>query len=305
VQYNPAFKEWCQKKDKDLECELSVTVLNDNYWPSSSRAQLTPALDFLPCSKAFEEFYGCASQKKMLIWLYSSGDTTIVHSTPGPAPGKKGKEYLLNMSCTQASICLLFNQVQNWRFKDLIEQLGTTEEALKFAITPLLYTADRVFANKGPNSKGKPKGPDGKPEPITYESLQDEDVIGITPIKSTKVKVVYPPGKGLPRKNPAGGPPGAEGQKKPGDAADPNDPSAGDLAAVMKERELKMQLALVRVMKARVTFTQQQLIAEATDQLAKFFLADPRIMKKQIEILMERNFMRRDPEDQRKIHYCA
>jgi len=268
--------------------------LNDNYWPSSSRAQLTPALDFAPSSKAFEDFYGCASQKKMLIWLYSSGDTVVIHSTPGPA-GKKGKDYQLNMSCTQASICLLFNQAQNWRFKDLIEQLGTTEEALKFAITPLLYTADRVFANKGPNSKGKPKGADGKPEAITYESLQDEDVIEITPIKTNKVKVVYPPGKALPRK--AGG------------ATTTTDPTnkqqEQDMQQVMKERELKMQLALVRVMKARVTFTQQQLIAEATDQLAKFFMADPRIMKKQIEILMERNFMRRDPEDTRKIHYCA
>jgi len=66
-----------------------------------------------------------------------------------------------------------------------------------------------------------------------------------------------------------------------------------------------MQLALVRVMKARNTLQQQQLIAESSTQLEKFFMPDPRLMKKQIEVLMERNFMRRDPDDQRKIHYCA
>jgi cullin 1 len=290
-QFNPNFREWCSKKKVELECELSVTVLNDNYWPATARVQLTPALDFSPCTKAFEEFYGCAAQKKMLIWLYQQGDTTVVH-TPAPVGGKKSKDFLLNMSCTQASICLLFNQSQTWRFKDIIEQLGTTEDALKYAITPLLYTADRVFANKGKDGKGKPqnKTADGKPEPITWDSLVDEDVIAIVPIKSAKVKVVYPPGKQLPRPN------------NP-NAGKSQDPTPQD--QVLKERELKMQLALVRVMKARVTYTQQQLIAEATDQLAKFFMADPRIMKKQIEILMERNFMRRDPEDQRKIHYCA
>jgi len=294
-QFNPNFQEWCKRKKLELECELSVTVLNDNYWPSTSKAQLNPAMDFSPCSKAFEDFYGCASQKKMLIWLFQQGDATVTHAGAPPAPGKKGQTYQLNMSCTQASICLLFNQNASWRFKDIMDQTGTTEDALKFAITPLLYTADRVFMNKGIEAKGKPKGADGKPEPITWESLVGDDVIAITPIKATKLKVVYPVGKTLPRKNP----------QAPGEGDGGSAEKNREIELVMKERELKMQLALVRVMKARVTYTHVQLIGEATDQLAKYFMADPKIMKRQIEILMERNFMRRDPDDQRKIHYCA
>jgi len=290
-QFNPNFQGWCEKSKLDLECQLSVTVLNDTFWPSTSRSVINVAVDFLPCTKAFEDFYGGPAQKKMLIWLYQQGDTTVVHTAAGVG-GKKGAEYFLNMSCTQASICLLFNQAAQWRFKDLMEQLGTTEEALKYAITPLLYTADRVFTNKGPGGKGKPvvKTADGKPEAITWDSLVDDDVLTVVAIKTAKKKIVYPAGKQLPR------------PKGSGPAAPTVNP---DHELVLKERELKMQLALVRVMKARVTFTQQALIAEASDQLAKFFMADPRIMKKQIEILMERNFMRRDPEDQRKIHYCA
>jgi hypothetical protein len=37
----------------------------------------------------------------------------------------------------------------------------------------------------------------------------------------------------------------------------------------------------------------------------QFFRPDPRMMKKRIETLVERGFMRRDDEDQRKLHYCA
>lgn len=57
------------------------------------------------------------------------------------------------MSVMQACICLLYNQQKEWRFKDIIDTLGTNEEHLKFAITPLLYTKERVFNNKGPEGK--------------------------------------------------------------------------------------------------------------------------------------------------------
>jgi hypothetical protein len=196
----------------------------------------------------------------------------------------------------QSCICLLFNQQKEWRFKDIMDTLGTNEELLKWSITPLLYTKDRVFNNKGPDGHGKPKGPDGKPAPITWDSLQMDDLLGLVPLRSVKKKVPYPPGKPLPK---VGGE--ASGEKK----GPEHNEDAENLAMLLKERELKMQLALVRVMKARNTLQQQQLIAEASTQLEKFFMPDPRLMKKQIEVLMERNFMRRDADDQRKIHYCA
>jgi len=49
----------------------------------------------------------------------------------------------------------------------------------------------------------------------------------------------------------------------------------------------------------------QELIAESALQLSKFFRPDPKLMKRRIENLMERGFMKRDEEDQRRIHYCA
>jgi len=58
-------------------------------------------------------------------------------------------------------------------------------------------------------------------------------------------------------------------------------------------------------MKSRNVMNIQELIAEATTQLCKFFRPDPKLMKRRIENLMERGFMRRDEENQRIIHYCA
>lgn len=293
-QYVPQFKEWCDKKAKKLGVDMAVTVLNDSYWPTTSRTPLTPTQEFNPCIKAFEEFYRCQEEKKILVWLYQSGDVLLNYSFPG-----KGKplQLLLNVSVMQACICLLFNQQKEWKFKDVMDALGTNEELLKWSITPLLYTKDRVFTNKGPDGNGKPKGPDGKPPPITWDSILMDDILGLVPVRTPKKKIPYPPGKPLPKTGTSAAAAGAAGG--------PKSEEEEGLSQLLRERELKMQLALVRVMKARNTLLQQQLIAEASTQLEKFFMPDPRLMKKQIEVLMERGFMRRDADDQRKIHYCA
>jgi len=165
--------------------------------------------------------------------------------------------------------------------------LGTTEEMLKFSITPLVYSKMRILANKGPEGKGRQKIEDEEGEDgpkLTNASLQPDDLIHLTQLRTGgKLKIAYPQGHagmlGSERENMV--------QKN------------------MEERIMKIELALVRIMKARGTLKQQELIAESTKQLIKFFKPDPRLMKKRIENLMERGFMRRDEDDQTLIHYQA
>lgn len=175
----------------------------------------------------------------------------------------------------------MFNQSKQVRFKEILETLGCTEEHLKYSITPLLYTKERFLANKGPDGKGKKElNDDGTPAPVTWDSLAHEDFLAPCVIKQPKRRQVYPALKPLP--------PGANTPK----AQDPqvkfftlppiilfplsNQWQAldEDVKAVIKERELKMQLALVRVMKARNTLMVNQLIAEATEQLSKYFVPE-------------------------------
>jgi len=187
---------------------------------------------------------------------------------------------------------LLFNHNKQIKFKEILETLGCTEEHLKYSITPLLYTKERFLANKGPDGKGKKElNEDGTQAPVTWDSLAHDDYLAPCLIKQPKRRQIYPPLKPLP--------PGAGQKDQPQQAQDE------DIKAVIKERELKMQLALVRVMKARNTLMVNQLIAESTEQLSKYFVPEVRLMRKQIEVLMERGFMKRDDDDQKKIHYVA
>jgi cullin 1 len=291
-QYNPNYKSWLENKGKNLECQMTVTVLNENYWPATNRITLNPDSSFSPNMKCFEDFYGCAAQKKLLTWILQSGDSDV-HYTFIAKAGAKPLTVELNISCTQACIVLLFNVHKQIRFKDMLETLGTTEEHLKYSMTPLLYTKERVIVNKGPDGKGKKElDSNGNLMPVTWDSLAHDDYLSPCPVKTQKRRQIYqhikplPPGSGKPQ-----APVKVEEEE--------------DVKAVLKERELKMQLALVRVMKARNVLQVQQLIAEATEQLSKYFIPETRLMRKQIEVLMERGFMKRDEEDQRKIHYVA
>jgi len=245
--------------------------------------------------KIFEEYYSTQAEKRRLTWLYNQGSVVLNHTMLDEKKRKRKVE--LTVSCIQACILLLFNESTSYKFKDIREGLGTTEEMLKFSITPLVFSKMRILANRGPDGKGraKPKdeedegddggeGDGGAPKGLSSASLQPEDIIQLTPLRTGgKLKITYPPGHA-------------------GMLASERD---GMVKKNLEERIIKIELALVRIMKARGTLKQQELIAESTKQLIKFFKPDPRLMKKRIENLMERGFMRRDEEDQTLIHYQA
>jgi cullin 1 len=282
----PKFKQYCEAKGKNLEIDLQVTVLNDLYWPLSKQTEITLPKELIPCVKAFEEYYASQTDKRRLTWLYNQGNVVMNHTIIDEKKRKRKIE--LTVSCIQACILLLFNESPAYKFGDIREILGTTEEMLKFSITPLVFSNMRILANKGSDGKGKQKGKDedegDEANKLSAASLQPEDIIQLTQLRTGgKLKIAYPQGHA-------------------GMLASERD---GMVKKNLEERIIKIELALVRIMKARGTLKQQELIAESTKQLVKFFKPDPRLMKKRIENLMERGFMRRDEDDQTVIHYQA
>ncbi|KAL1172233.1 hypothetical protein V6Z11_A05G336100 [Gossypium hirsutum] len=74
---------------------------------------------------------------------------------------------------------------------------------------------------------------------------------------------------------------------------------------VEEDRKPQIEAAIVRIMKSRKVLDHNNIIAEVTKQLQSRFLANPTEIKKQIESLIEREFLERDNSDRKMYRYLA
>lgn len=89
----------------------------------------------------------------------------------------------------------------------------------------------------------------------------------------------------------------------------PLPPSEGEKKKVMedvgKDRKYALDAAVVRVMKSRKTLHYQQLVVEVSQQVARSFKPDFRLLKKRIEELVAREYLERDVENPQVFRYLA
>eukprot|EP00522_Entomoneis_paludosa_P012166 CAMPEP_0172446934 /NCGR_PEP_ID=MMETSP1065-20121228/6368_1 /TAXON_ID=265537 /ORGANISM="Amphiprora paludosa, Strain CCMP125" /LENGTH=759 /DNA_ID=CAMNT_0013198123 /DNA_START=126 /DNA_END=2405 /DNA_ORIENTATION=- len=73
---------------------------------------------------------------------------------------------------------------------------------------------------------------------------------------------------------------------------------------VEEDRTIAIEAAIVRIMKARKTLQHQQLLSEVLAQLS-FFNPNPRVVKKRIEGLIDREYLERSPDNSGVYNYLA
>eukprot|EP00474_Spongospora_subterranea_P009663 CRZ10121.1 hypothetical protein [Spongospora subterranea] len=84
-----------------------------------------------------------------------------------------------------------------------------------------------------------------------------------------------------------------------------NQSSADIPEAVAEARKNRVDASIVRILKARRTIEHSLLIAEVHKQLQTKFKAEPSLIKRRIEALIEREYLERDKDDRRTYHYLA
>jgi cullin 3 len=147
------------------------------------------------------------------------------------------------------------------------------EDILQFSIQPLVYSKYSILEkeNEPPSDKG---------------IITKKDIFILRnkiPVAKLPLKLQFPQGS-------------ANQQKK---EADENHQQ------VMKQREFEIEAAMVRVMKTRNRLDWNQLQVEVINSLKNRFIPDTRMLKKRLESLVDRQFMRRDENDPKIIIYIA
>ena len=76
-------------------------------------------------------------------------------------------------------------------------------------------------------------------------------------------------------------------------------------AEINESRKLAVQACIVRVMKARKTMQHAQLISEVVTQLKDRFKVQIPLIKKSIDVLIEKEYLERDEKERGKYMYVA
>lgn len=234
--------------------DLSVSVLTQAHWPTYPNIEVALPAELAAAAERFEAFYQKRNSGRRLHWQHSLG--TLAITTYFEKAGVKE----LNVSTFQAVVLLLFNALppgEKLSYVDIRTQTGLNDQELKRTLQSLAcgQIPTRVLR----------KQPQGK------DVNDDDEFMFNDNFKNERHRI---------RINQIQMKETAEEQKS-------------TEQRVFLDRELILQAAAVRVLKAKKTIKHSELITEVVDQIKSRFTVDVAEIKKVFEILIEKEYMER------------
>ena len=251
--------------------DLSVTVLTTGFWPKYPSFDLQLPAELAAGVAAFSEFYEATNLHRKLTWQYTIGSCHL-RGNFSPRPLE------LVLATTQAAALMMFNDApaETLPYSELRDRLQMPDEDAQRVLASLSVLKHRVLLKR--DGSGSGSGGGGK----VSRKISPSDVFSVNAAFTDRMRRVKIP---LP-------PQSAEEKKKV-------------IEDVTRDRCNTIDAALVRVMKARKVLSHKDLLLEVMPMLAKLFQPDPKVVKKQIESLIEREYMARDADRATVYKYLA
>lgn len=299
---------------------FNVRLLKESHWPVFPEDKIQLQLCSQPmenCRSEFEKFYKKFNAEKRVRWLFNNGDVEI-DTLYQPQEKKSSKRKIkkgnikLIVSPFQSQILCLFNQKKEWTPIEMCQTLFPTSSQMKKEdVLEILFSAlsPLVFDPKGPvgivlteqdkkiledlkkkeQEKQKEKTESKKKIKQTEIALEERPLTKYDKfflkdqIDSTLLRVQY----------------ATESSKNFSLKQRKID------VYVKQKREFMLDGAMVRVMKARSVIKWNNLQSEVLKLVQKDWTPSSKEMKERLGSLMEREFIRRNVEDDTILEYIA
>jgi len=240
--------------NKNVGLDFGVLVLATGSWPlQPPSTNFSIPKDLQTCEQFFVKFYQAQHSGRKLNWLHQL--------SKGEMKSRYGKKYTFVTSTYQMGVLLHFNTNENMTTNDLQIATQLTDGALKNTLISLVKT--KVLKMEGWKETGKP---DEEPE-IEKESSFSVNLAFRS--KRQKVNINIPVRQAREEEN-------KETHK-----------------AVEEDRKLQIQAAIVRIMKMRKRLNHAGLMTEVIAQLQTRFKPRVAVIKKCIDILIEKEYLER------------
>lgn len=261
------FKQYANVKKVELHCEFSVLVLATGSWPLQP-----PTTDFsIPkelqeCEAQYKAFYCSKHNGRKLSWLHQHSKGELKCIVP---IGPNNMMHTFQCSTYQMGVLLLFNESNMLNYEEMKAKTQLSDPVLQSTLKTLLKV--RLILCDPKVTKEAPK------------LTPSHRFIINRNFKNAKVKVNI-------------------NVRSTGEEEEDN---KGTHVHIDNDRKLQIQAAIVRIMKMRKESSHQQLIAEVLKQLQPRFNPKIPVIKKSIDILIEREYLERVPNKKDHYRYLA
>jgi cullin 3 len=273
-----------------LACDIAVHVLTTGFWPLQSVALCTLPPDVAAAAALFKRFYLDNHSGRRLAYQTNMGTADIKASFAI-------KKHELSVSTYQMSLLWQFNDKKVISARELQQLTGISQRDAWRSLAALCAAKHRILLRKrAGGAAGGGGGDDDAPGDANDKkpaaaggsaagAANDDDEFSLnTKFKSKLYKIRV------------GGAAGAK--EEPAELSKTRE-------KVEEDRKHQIEAALVRIMKSRKTLSHNELIAECTKLLQARFLANPLVIKKRIESLIEREYLARAKDDRKMLTYLA
>ncbi|CAF3561870.1 unnamed protein product [Adineta steineri] len=257
------FKKDCEIKGKDIIDGFGVMVLTSNAWPFRSPSAFSLPNQLQPTYSFFTEFYTKKHSGRKLELIHEHSKGELQTLYTKP-------KYILQVSTYQMAILLLFNNVKSMTVES-ISDASQIEPELFRPVLLILLKSQVLKCSKITVS-----------EELKESDIKNDYMIEVDEsFKSKKVKINLNQAVKLVEQKDAEN----DGQK------------------IEEERNFLIQAAIVRTMKARKQLDYNSLIEQIIPQLTSKFQPKIPMIKKCIELLIDKEYLERDPNDRTQYTY--
>ncbi|CAF0783301.1 unnamed protein product [Adineta steineri] len=262
------YRTYCEKRKLDDIVDFSVMVLSSNSWPFSAPPNFVLPPELKRTFDSFTNFYTQQHNGRKLTWLHqhSKGDLQTLYTKP---------KYILHVSTYQMVILLLFNKLPNWTVERMQDETQIKVDLFLQVLCGLLKSKLIICSELNEEELE---------EDLKETDIKMEYTIQISnEFKSKKIKInLNVPLKSVEQKD-------IEGLHR----------------TIDEDRKMVIQAAIVRTMKARQTLKHALLMQEVIQQLSSRFKPKIPVIKKCIDILIEKEYLERQTNEKDVLRYLA